>query len=563
MRINDYYVRLHYEWQRYMKNGGSVFFITMSHNNQSLPFTPASDTIDFAVISDYLKEKGLFFSDDFCNLPCFDKGAVRQFLERIHHLDRFPSQILRGIRYYAKNDEGIFAPQKSCFCTDDGELRNPVLGTDIKHFVVCEYGKTTKRPHYHALIFFPFIVQAGSFKRLCEFAWSTLASEEVAPQFVVDTAKRIFADGRDFVEFQDWFVYRSGNKRKKTFYMHKNGFVMFSKKGAQMTRPLGMKYLCKYLFKDTEFLSVPFIPEYIDMIKELPSLETFRESEMKRCLRRYKDTLPFFLISNGVGTLFENEIKCVNLEDAKIFAKKQFLFENDAHIYAMPKYFIRRLLYQNRHYTKLDDDFKHVTITYLTEFGRNVLREKFFDSIDRFVDKIRMVSMSSFKSLLYPLDFDYKNSSCEVPFDLAKFYDDLYSDFLSISKLRLLAYYKLVFKDVALDEKVNYDDMLTDDFINLGNTIFDVKLKTHNDNKHETFNVDNKHFIKLHKNEVDFHCATYNTLDIFKGFDNFLSRVEFIYNLVHDRNYKESAKHFQQNEQYRSLYNSLIYKNAI
>ena len=59
MRINDYYVRLHYEWERYYKNHGCVFFITLSHNNDSLPFTASVDSIDFAVLKDYMQNKGL------------------------------------------------------------------------------------------------------------------------------------------------------------------------------------------------------------------------------------------------------------------------------------------------------------------------------------------------------------------------------------------------------------------------------------------------------------------------------------------------------------------------
>ncbi len=560
MRINDYYVRLHYEWERYMKNGGSVFFITLSHNNSSLPYTPVFQSLDNQVINDFLSTKGLYVSEEMCGIPCFDKSAVRSFLERIHHLDRFPEPILRGIRYHYKNEHGQFTAQKSCFCTDFGELRNPVLGAEIKHFIVCEYGKTTKRPHYHALIFFPFIVQAGAFKRLCEFAWSTLYKVDDVPLQIRDIARyNFYSKNKDYFELQDWFVYRTGKKRKKTYYMHKNGFVMYSVKGAQMTRPIGMKYLCKYLFKDTEFLKVPYVPEFIDVVKELPALDSFKESEIKRSLRRYKDCLPFFLISNNVGTLFEEDVKCETLEDAQKFAKRNFMFENDSNIYAMPKYFVRRLLYDNKQFVKVDDDYKHVTISYLTEFGKNVLKAKFEDSVARFVDKVRLVSTSSFKSLFYPLDFETGKVGCDVPFSLSEFYQDLYYNFLSIPKLRLLAYYKLVFKDVATNLPLDCD-YTYDDFYNLGNEIFTNKVDTHNDNHHTIFN--NKYII-LHEVKPDYTAVTFNQLDVFAGFDSFLYRLEFVYNLIHDRNYKESAHRRELEMRYRSLYNSIIYKNAI
>ena len=236
----------------------------------------------------------MFVDENICNLECFNKAAVRAFLERLHHLDRFPSKILRGIEYYKNDGTGHFVCQESCFCDNDGVMRNEVLTDKIKHFIVCEYGKDTKRPHYHALIFFPFIVSAGAFKRLCEFAWSTLVAAENVPRFVLDVSQFAFSKGLNYIELQDWFVYRTGKKRLKTYYMHKNGFVMYSVKGAQMTRPIGMKYLCKYLFKDENYLSIPYVPEFIETVKEIGSLDTFKESEIKRCLKRYKDSLPFF-----------------------------------------------------------------------------------------------------------------------------------------------------------------------------------------------------------------------------------------------------------------------------
>ena len=42
----------------------------------------------------------------------------------------------------------------------------------------------------------------------------------------------------------------------------------------------------------------------------------------------------------------------------------------------MPKYFIRRLLYQNQYYVKIDDDYKHFTLCYLTEFGKKCSERK-------------------------------------------------------------------------------------------------------------------------------------------------------------------------------------------
>lgn len=235
------------------------------------------------------------------------------------------------------------------------------------------------------------------------------------------------------------------------------------------------------------------------------------------------------------------------------------MFENDSNIYAMPKYFIRRLLYDNKHFVKVDDDYKHVTICYLTEFGKNVLKAKFDDSVSRFVDKVRLVSTSSFKSLFYPLDFETGKVGCDVPFSLSEFYSDLYDKFLSIPKLRLLAYYKLVFKDVATNLPLDCD-YTYDDFFNLGNEIFTNKVDTHNDNQHTILN--NK-FIILHEVKPDYTAVTFNQLDVFAGFDSFLYRLEFVYNLIHDRNYKESAHRHELEMRYRSLYNSLIYKNAI
>lgn len=562
-KINDYYVRLYYEWQRYMKNGGSVFFVTMSYNDDSLPHTPAAGSLSESLLNEILSR-----TDDVLpasELQCFDKGAVRSFLERLHHLDRFPDRLLSGLKYYKRNDDtGKYECQASCFCDNDGVFRNQVLTDDIKHFIVCEYGHETKRPHYHALIFFPFIVSAGAFKRICEFCWSDKVEMKDVPDVIKGIAQSHFDRGIDYVECRDWFCYRSGKQKKRPFFMHKKGFCMYSVKGAQILRPVGMKYLCKYIFKDPEFYKIPHMADYIDTIKRLPSLDSIgtTNSEYYRTLRLYKNTLPFFLLSNNLGTCFVEEIDHTVLEDAQKFVKFNFQFENDEHLYAMPSYFVRRLTKQNKHYVNFFDDKKYFSISYVTEFGKNVLRYKFDDSIKRFIDKVRMVSTSSFRSMFFPSDYLYKENpnTNSLKFDLQEFYDELYSSYLYVDKLRLLAIYRLIYKDVVCFDENLRNNLDVDFWIEQAYNIFENRLDHINDSKDKIFG---KYIIRGSQNVIDFNSLTYNHCDIFRDFDYFLYRLECCDNLIRKRNFDISAKRYEESQKYRSLYNSLIYKKAI
>lgn len=540
---NEYYVRLYYEWQRYYFNKGSVFFITNSYNEESLPFTPPVGSVDEVIVNNILGCKGLHL--DYHSLPAFDKKHIRDFLERLHHLDRLPDVITKGFHYF-KNGK----IQKSCFCDDDGVLRNSVLGNEIKHFVVCEFGTQFKRPHYHLLIFFPFIVSASDFKRLCEFAWCDLVKEDDVPTYV---RKCWLNCDKDFLHLQDWFIYKTGTLHKKTYYMHKKGFVMFSKKGAQILRPKAMKYLTKYIFKDQEYLNVPYIPEFIDLVKELPALNGL-DSQFKRTVQKYKYSIPFFLVSKELGIKFEEEIDISSLDGAKSFVEREITFDNDVTVYAVPKYFVRRLCYQNKHYVHYLDDKRSVTLSYLTEFGKNVMKYKFLKSVNEYVQKIIMVSSNAFRSQLLPIDY-IENG--DVPFNLQKFYELLYDKFMRIDVLRLVSVYRLVYKDVhCVDWKEQVNNISVDYWLNRANDMFICQLNAKNEYKHELVG---KYCIPHYSDVSTSNSELYNTLQVFDFFDEVIYKVDFLDNLVRNRKYIDSAKKYEVNRKYRQTYAKFIY----
>lgn len=107
-QINEMATRLSFESYATYRAGGHILFLTFTHNNEHLPF---------------LEYDGEMQS-------CFNHDYMKTTLKRLHH-------------YFDKK------------------------GLKFKHFVCSEYGKNTKRPHYHGLFFLPAEIDADFF---CEYA---------------------------------------------------------------------------------------------------------------------------------------------------------------------------------------------------------------------------------------------------------------------------------------------------------------------------------------------------------------------------------------------------------
>lgn len=157
-------------WQTLLSLG-FVLFLTFTYNNEHLP---------------YIKYNGK-------TCPGFSRKDVLQFLRALH-------------RYYDKK------------------------GMKFYHFLVCEYGKNTKRPHYHCMFFLPYGFDHQKFAEKAREFWTHMYIKE------------------------------------KDIYTN-NGYMFPGKKGVKLGKHLcrsiksACVYTAKYSCKDLSFYRLPIVAE--------------------------------------------------------------------------------------------------------------------------------------------------------------------------------------------------------------------------------------------------------------------------------------------------------------
>lgn len=522
---NSYYIRMFYEWQRYFYNGGSVWFITSSYNDSSLPHIDCVGSSAKAVEHIYNCK---FTPIDY---PCFDKGHIRDFLDRLLKLDRLPYFITKNIP--ALRDV-------------NGTPYNSVLGADIKHFVVCEYGHNTHRPHYHMLIFCPFIASAGAMKRLFEFCWSSRVHSDFVPEVVKLGLQNAVRENKQYYENQYWFAYKTfSSKKTLTYYMRKHGFVMFSRKGAQVLNPIGVKYLTKYLFKDEHFYSRPFMSEYADIVKSLPALASIADTPLKKMVHHFKDTLPFFLVSNNFGADLEKEFETNSYDDAKKLLESHVSVPGDRRLYAVPQYIIRRLTTQNKHYVKLlaRPESRYLVVSYITEFGKKCLEYKVEQNKKRFFSRFKILSLNCRQIV----------NSCNKDFDVDKFLG-LIGNY-SIDDIEKLFLYKTFLKDVdTFYHELNYYYELPE-LRELCNLLFIQDVSTRNDHALKFFGK----YVVREPNILDSTGILWNDNITFKDYDFVLCGLDFLEKSLRGSYLTDKENNDNVNADYKFRLLSLIY----
>lgn len=205
-RVNEYLLRADAEFEYNVKLGGDTLFLTLTYNSESIPCT-----------------NGIYH---------FDSSHIRDFFKR-----------LRVNMSRAGFDS-----------------------TNIRYFLVSEYGGKYKRPHYHALIYFPYKVNSWDF----------------------------INRHTNLGLFQRSWVY---------------GYVSYSDKhGAYVKSKACNRYCCKYLSKFEDFY---FQDGSKDLVKDCPNTKPFhRQSkgfgismieslskwEIINCVKRVITSKGFYLV---------------------------------------------------------------------------------------------------------------------------------------------------------------------------------------------------------------------------------------------------------------------------
>lgn len=526
-KVNDWYVRLGYDYYNLLKCGGQVLFVTFTYNPESLPYLNTFDGAFDSLCPSYGEVPKV-------NIPCFSKKDVQYMLKRLRALlcdnqlpDRYKLNITEGVKY----------------------------------FVVSEFGHEKHRPHYHVLFFLPKKVDTFVFQVLCELAWSRRIKSSEIPDVVSDyiESKGGVKSGT-FYRGEHYFVLPPKKTKVKYQVFHRLGFVSYSyDKEKKISKPevesvKCLRYVMKYLFKDVDFTenpSIKYLTEYMENFK--PSI-TGANKYMERDIERLKDAYPFTLSSNFLG---DSLYKLLDLSDKDanetdkilntLVSGRVGLPESDGFVYAIPAYITRRLFYQNRQYGKYD-------YTVVTDLGLEVLRRR-YDAQIEYLGKLYDMLISDAYVHILPEQF-VETFEKQFGKSLVYFVNEM-SSFRNDVGFSRLAIYSMLYKNVV--DVGFFSDVTPANFVAKSRQLFVEKLS------HRNLTLDSLKTwlstLSVQEPEVlrSLEGRLYNYLPIFDGFDDILACFDFLksaYTVVQFAS-KDNTKKFK--EAINNLYNTFIY----
>lgn len=321
-RQQEWYIRTSEEFRN--NRNGSNYFFTLTFRNEDLPFY--EDIRDFEFVS---KEKEIG-SSVYENVPVKVKK---------HVMYRFP----------CFDNEMITSFKKKFLVYLQREYPNYDV-SGLKWFICGEFGKNTRRAHYHGDLFCPFFLPVSVFKKLVCKSWI------------------------------HGFVGASKNK----------GFLIKNESACQYTS----KYVNKDLYYFNDAMSKYLDKEHLD-----PAEYAYRYSKVKRYL-------PKIRVSQHFGESLARKIKamsnpieyCCLPRPVQRFSKSQKIVH-----YALPRYVVSKL---TREVDKLSSQvLGRVTYRY-TDFGMK-LRHKMFEHRCRIdsVELSKFMDSKYIKDTLSKVDF--------------------------------------------------------------------------------------------------------------------------------------------------------------
>lgn len=238
--------RLGCDLESLYKNKGFAVFLTFTYNNKCLPYS------DFGFIKEH-------------EVPCFSSDDVSSFLNKV--------------KVYMHRNYG-----KGSF----------------KYFLCSEYGKFTKRPHYHALFMLRKDVDFHAFCEKCRSYWHF---------------------GFMFPRCQNGY-YVDNFGKSTTPLLHNPQHAC--------------AYVCKYITKDMDYYELPIIKKYIELRNELP----------KDIRALFNKRLPHHFQSKGIGQSFFSYcdsptalLDCINNGVSSPTNKR---------IVELPRYYVEHMAFNHR-----------------------------------------------------------------------------------------------------------------------------------------------------------------------------------------------------------------------
>lgn len=309
--------RLCLEVSEWYKQGGIGLMLTFTYNNDCLPH----------------------FERDGISVPCFSPTDISAFLNRVK---------VRSSREF---------------------------GNDFYRYFVCsEYGKNTKRPHYHCI----FLIRDGSkyveFVEMCRTAWCWLYERDKKGHYKPTCPLGFMFPKRKYGKYID----DKGRNRDPRFKSQK----------------AGAKYVCKYVCKDLAYFDIPVVNEFY---KDYPEFKNY-------CPRSWK--------SNNLGFIAVEKV----LQNADATAIQKLL-RFGVWSPLQQKYVklwdtaINRLMYVNEHVDLYSiKTRKKVYERFLSPFGCEFLWYSFKMRVERTMQKMyeRALFLRDNKELSKMYHFDLK-----------------------------------------------------------------------------------------------------------------------------------------------------------
>lgn len=560
-KINDWFVRLNYDYLASKKNGGCWYFLTLTYNDSMVPRVCEKDFSDLCEAFDIDVP---YFSG-----MCFNKRHVVQFF--------------KDFRDFFREKFGI---------------------SGIKHFTVCEFGSDadkTHRPHYHTVLSFPAFVNESVVRSVANYCWSERVKTEFVPEHIVrqselPAVKERWSHGQYNV-LQEWIIAPpSSSRHKKPMFKRRYGFTSWSSHyGAQVQSSACLRYILKYLFKDKNFASTDVCNGLDYILRRCPTLETLEllyppvdplgcpdrlyekqldkghdffktNPDFKRyhkLIQSVRDCMPFHVQSIKIGESLFREIVDDFEHGKNLIKNNDISFPYDDFKYSVPKYILRRLFYnvekkpQNRHYCK------YRNIVFLNDLGKECLNEFLVDRLNLFVKQFAYYLSGVYVSLMskdvvigwYDLFGTSFNQS------LAELRN------LSATDIKLFYLYRLIFKDIIFfNQKSELNKLSKDEFLSFGVDMFVSKVNTS-----DLRELDQNYFDLLPHSvkcsEGDFvippygydGVSSFNELDIFKRFDDYILWLDKIRYAVRYYKCQSKQEKYDRSKLLRSTYNSFIH----
>ena len=289
LRKNDWQTRIAFELSSLYKRGGRAVFLTFG----CLPhFT-------------------LTFGRDKYRIECFRHKDVLTFLNRLK---------VEVNKLYGKGS--------------------------YKYFFTSEYGKNTKRPHYHAIFFLQPHVDWHKFVEVCRSKWSY------------------------------GFMFPKYNKRQRC-YIDKNNRPITDGKPCISSLGGCAKYVSKYVTKDLSFYNIPMVSLYLENKNNKEFMKRYLPKHWQSNLLGISavDALPIFDDSSFKDVLSNGIVNPLTLKRVPI-----------------PQFIINKLMYRYESSNRLSPTSgKLLYDRFLTDFGRVYMYEVFTNRVSKTAQKMSVV----------------------------------------------------------------------------------------------------------------------------------------------------------------------------